>query len=105
MSIPLRQMLSTHPFLKEILTNISRIPNAPPRYPQSARVRNILGLGEANGVPDRLNYRPKEEERNFRSGGSTAYIDPEETRALQQFSELVKSILHEERQKRENLRD
>lgn len=65
-------------------------------------MRNILGLGEANGVPDRLNYRPKEDDRYNRSNNGN-YIDPEETKALQHFSDLVKSILTEERQKRENL--
>lgn len=95
-------MLSTHPFLKDLLTNISRIPNAPPKYPQSVRVRNILGLGEANGVPDRLNYRPKEEDRAGRGPGSH-YVDPQETIALQKFGDLVKTILAEERQKRATL--
>lgn len=100
----MRQLLSTHPSLKDLLTNISRIPNAPPKFPQSIRVRNILGLGEAHGVPDRLNYRPKEDERNGRSFvHGPSYIDPEETKALQKFGDLVKSILAEERQKRDSL--
>lgn len=103
-SVPLRRMLATHPFLLNLLGDISRIPNAPPRYPQSKRVRDILGLGEAEGVPERFNYRPKEEadEAAARRGAtSKASIGSEERIALQKFNQLVKSILLEERSKKE----
>jgi hypothetical protein len=103
-SVPLRRMLATHPFLLNLLGDISRIPNAPPRYPQSKRVRDILGLGEAEGVPERFNYRPKEEAEDAtsrRGATSKTSIGSEERIALQKFNELVKSILFEERSKKE----
>lgn len=101
-SVPLREMLATHPFLKELLTELSRIPNAPPRFPQSKRVRDILGLGEAEGVPERLNYRPQEEAEDLaskRATSSKGRVRAEERIALQRFNDLVKSILAEERSK------
>jgi len=103
-SVPLREMLAKHPFLRNLLGDLSRIPNAPPRYPQSKRVRDILGLGEAEGVPERFNYRPKEEADDLaykRGATSKAGIGSEERVALQKFNELVKSILLEERSKKE----
>lgn len=106
-SIPLRQLLSTHPFLKTLLMSIAKIPNAPPRYPQETRVRNVLGLGESEGVPLRLNYRPGEEAEAAKPGPHDQrqqrrgpIVDPQEREALTQFHELVKQILAEERRKR-----
>lgn len=104
-SVPLREMLATHPFLKDLLSDLSRIPNAPPKYPQSKRVRDILGLGEAEGVPERFNYRPSEEADDMafkRANTSKARIGAEERVALQRFNDLVKSILSEERSKAES---
>lgn len=101
-SVPLREMLATHPFLKDLLSDLSRIPNAPPKYPQSKRVRDILGLGEAEGVPERFNYRPSEEADDAafkRTSTGKARIGAEERVALQHFNDLVKSILAEERSK------
>lgn len=103
-------MLSTHPHLKTILTSISRIPNAPPRHPQENRVRNILGLGEHEGVPSRLNYRPGEEPDLDKSGKPIQSkwrhqpnVDMEERKTLAEFNVLVKQILQDERRKREGL--
>ncbi|KAK9895289.1 hypothetical protein P389DRAFT_90924 [Cystobasidium minutum MCA 4210] len=101
-SVPLREMLATHPFLKDLLGELSRIPNAPPKYPQSKRVRDILGLGEAEGVPERFHYRPSEEADDLSSkkpNSSKARIGAEERVALQRFNDLVKEILTEERNK------
>lgn len=112
-SVPLRQLLAKHPLLKDLLVTLSRIPNAPPRYPQNTRVRNILGLGEAEGVPNKFYYRPGEEEsaaaghdRPSGGGGRLGMPHPvnlEERKALLEFGDLVKGILREERSKRENL--
>ena len=101
-------MLSSQPYLVNILTTLSRIPNAPPRYPQEKRIRNILGLGEAEGVPVQLSYRPGEEadatqQSKFGPASSrkgNAQIDPEEREVLRKFNHLIKDILHEERSKR-----
>lgn len=103
-SVPLREMLAKHPFLKNLLNDISRIPNAPPKYPQSKRVRDILGLGEAEGVPERFNYRPREEADDLaarRVTASRVNIGAEERVALQRFNDLVKSILLEERRNKD----
>ena len=102
-SVPLRKMLSTHPYLRDILTTLSRIPNAPPRYPQETRLRNMLGLGELEGIPVQLNYRPAEEaDAAAKVGSGSRRVGnicpaPEEKEALRQFNELIKQILREER--------
>jgi len=113
-SVRLRQLLSTHPFLKDVLSKVSRIPNYPPKYPQATRVKHILGLGEEEGVPNTLAYRPGEE--SGKKGGYTpssndkrydpsasaarSFVDAHERQALQEFNEVVKAILAEERTKR-----
>ena len=118
-SVPLRQLLAKHPLLEDLLATLSRIPNAPPRYPQNTRVRNILGLGEAEGVPNKFYYRPGEEESaatghdrpgagaGARGGGGRPGmphpVNLEERKALLEFGDLVKGVLREERSKRENL--
>jgi len=116
-SVPLRQLLSTHPFLKTVLTNLSRIPNNPPKFPQANRVKDILGLGEESGVPNVLYYRPGEETDSKRSKASATCkrhdpisnrprhinVDENERSALLEFNELVKKILAEERKRRSTL--
>lgn len=114
-SVRLRQLLSTHPFLKDVLNKISRIPNYPPKFPQTVRIKQILGLGEDEGVPNALYYRPIEESgkkasqnqqhdrRNEHSMGLTAgrtFVAEHEREALREFNEVVKAILGEERRKR-----
>lgn len=106
-SIPLREMLSSHPFLKDMLQDIARIPNAPPKYPQSKRIRDVLGLGETDGIPNNFTYRPKEEADHAKDAftkrpnfnANSGRIGEEERKALHQFNELVKTVLQEERAK------
>ncbi|KAL7006947.1 hypothetical protein EMMF5_003531 [Cystobasidiomycetes sp. EMM_F5] len=107
-SVPLRRLLAKHPHLKDLLTNISKIPNQPPRYPQEVRIRNVLGIGDGDGVPRHLSYRPgeeadkaKEQAARFRPGGvpppSSAYVREEDRQALLEFQQLIKQILQNER--------
>lgn len=73
-------------------------------------MRNILGLGEHEGVPARLNYRPGEEPEFDKfgkplhsKGRHQPFVDMEERKTLAEFNVLVKQILQEERRKRDSL--
>jgi hypothetical protein len=73
-------------------------------------VRNILGLGEHEGVPSRLIYRPGEEPDLDKFGKPVQNkgrhqpdVDMEERKTLAEFNVLVKQILQEERNKRGSL--
>lgn len=100
-------MLATDPHLKNVLQSVSRIPNAAPRFPQETRLRNLLGVGEGDGVPKQMSYRPGEEadkakEASSRpaASGPGAHALPEETDAIHAFNEMIKEILSEERRRR-----
>ena len=100
-------MLATNPHLKNVLQSVSRIPNAAPRFPQETRLRNLLGVGEGDGVPKQMSYRPGEEADKAKEASSRpaapghgSHALPEELAALHAFNQVIKEILSEERQRR-----